>query len=211
MFLHKSASPADGKAVWRKCQWRGCTHCGPELRERNLGHDLGNMAGQPITRRLVARSAWPRLRAKIKRVGGERVYYPQPGGMLAVYATAGMTGEVVEDLAESLARDYARIPNGASIRRSRAWALNPARGKADRPAAWKQLGTSAVTDRVPAILRDLGLYRDEVDEAAVPLEAWEVHNFTVPPLQTSAFDRFAYAVGLDASSARKRRGKARAA
>jgi hypothetical protein len=207
VFLHKTASPADGKAVWRKCQWRGCSHCGPELRERNLGHDLGNMAGRRVTRRVVARSAWSTVRAKIKAAGGQRVYYPQPGGMLAVYATAGMTGEVVEDLAAALAGDYARIPNGASIRRSKAWSLNP---KSGGKRTWKQLGTSAVTDRVPTILGGLGLYRNEVDEVAVPLEAWEVHNFTVPPLQTSAFDRFAFAVGLERSRPGKRRRKAAA-
>jgi hypothetical protein len=196
VLLHKAAAPADGKAVWRKCQWRGCSHCGPELRERNLAHDLGNMAGRPMTRRLVARTVWPAVREKIKRAGGLRVYYPQPGGMLAVYATAGLLGEVVGDHAQALASDYARIPNGQAIRRSREWALDPKPAKGDGPKAWRQLGTSPVTDQLPAILRDLGLYRGEVDEGAVPLEAWEVHNFTVPPLLTREFDRFAYAVGL---------------
>jgi len=154
------------------------------------------MAGRRMVRRVIARAAWPAVREKIKRAGGQRFYYPQRGGMLAVYATAGLVGEVVGDQAQALASDYARIPNGKAIRRSREWALNPKPAKGDRSKAWKQLGTSPVTDRVPAILRDLGLYRGEVDEGAVPLEAWEVHNFTVPPLYTSEFDRFTEAVGL---------------
>lgn len=208
MLLQKAAAPADGKAVWRKCQWRGCSHCGPELRERNLAHDLGNMAGRQMTRRLISRAVWPAVREKIKRAEGLRFYYPQPGGMLAVYATAGMTGEVVTDHAEALASDYARIPNGAAIRRSKQWTLNPKGGKGDRPKAWKSLGTSPVTDRLPEILEDLGLYRGEVDEGAVPLEAWEVHNLTVPPLHTSAFARLVDAIGLERSGKRRRKAVA---
>jgi hypothetical protein len=210
VFLHKANAPADGKAVWRKCQWRGCSHCGPDLRERNLAHDLANMAGRRMTRRVVARAVWPAVREKVKRAGGLRVYYPQPDGMLAVYATAGLVGEVMGDHAETLASDYGRIPNGAAIRRSREWALNPKPAGSGKGGSWKQLGTSAVTDRVPAILRQLGLYRGEVDEAAVPLEAWEVHNFTVPPLQTSAFDRFKYAVGLHQERPSRQRQRASA-
>jgi hypothetical protein len=194
VFLASTRQPADGKSVWRKCQWRGCSHCGPELRERNLTHDIGNMAGQQMTRRVVAAKVWPAVREKIKRAGGLRVYYPQPGGMLAVYATAGLVGEVVADHAQALASDYRRIPNGKAIRRSREWALNPKASTGSK--TWRQLGTSAVTDRVPWILRDLGLYRGEVDEGAVPLEAWEVHNFTVPPRHTSEFARFVDAFDL---------------
>jgi hypothetical protein len=186
----------DGKAVWAKCQARGCPDCGPEIRERNLAHDLANMVDRQMIRRVVARSAWPALRAKIKRAGGLRVTYPQPGGMLAVYATAGsMTGTVVMDAPAQLAADYEGIPRGESIRRSGEWALNP-KVKRLGPPRWRSLGTSTVTDRIPLILHGLGLYRGEVDEGAVPLEAWEVHNFTVPERDTSAFDRFAFAVGL---------------
>jgi hypothetical protein len=128
--------------------------------------------------------------------------------MLAVSATAGsMTGTVVMDAPAQLAADYEGIPRGEGIRRSKEWALNP-KVKAAGPPSWVSLGTSPVTDRVPAILRDLGLYRGEVDEGAVPLDAWEVHNFTVPELDSSAFDRFAFAVGLDASSRKRRRAAA---
>jgi hypothetical protein len=145
---------------------------------------------------VVTRAAWPALRAKIKRAGGLRVTYPQPNGMLAVYATSGsMTGTVVMDAPQQLADDYEAIPRGESIRRSDEWALNP-KVKRLGPPRWRSLGTSSVPDRVPVILRQLGLYRGEVDEGAVPLEAWEVHNFTVPERDTSAFDRFAFAVGL---------------
>jgi hypothetical protein len=192
--------------VWQKCQARGCPDCGPEIRERNLAHDLANMADRQMIRRVVARSAWPALRARIKRAGGLRVVYPQPGGMLAVYATAGsMTGTVVMDAPAQLASDYEAIPRGESIRRSKAWAMNPQVKGSPGASAWASLGTSPVTERVPEILRGLGLYRGEVDEGAVPLEAWEVHNFTVPDRDTRAFDRFAYAVGLDQAPARKRR------
>jgi hypothetical protein len=109
-FLQDTRRPADGKAVWYKCQARGCPDCGPEIRERNLAHDLANMANRQMIRRVVARSAWRAVLAKIKRAEGLRVVYPQPDGMLAVYATAGLTGTVVMDAPQQLADDYERIP-----------------------------------------------------------------------------------------------------
>jgi hypothetical protein len=203
-FLAQASNPTRGRAVWRKCQARNCGHCGPELRERNLGHDLANLAGHRVVRRLIDRSAWPAVRAKVKRAGGLRVTYPQPGGMLALYATAGVTGAVVDDLAATLASDYARIPDGARICRSREWALRPAR-KADRPVGWRSLGTSAVPERVPLVLQDLGLYRSEVAADLLSAHAWEAHDFTVPAPDSAAFQRFAYAVGLHRTHRAKRR------
>jgi hypothetical protein len=51
------------------------------------------------------------------------VAYPQLEDRLAVYATAGLLGAVVEDLAVALAADYDRLPSGAPISRSPGWAL----------------------------------------------------------------------------------------
>jgi hypothetical protein len=178
------------------------------LRERNLGHDLANLAGHRVVRRVLAGSAWPAARAKVKRAKGLRVTYPQPGGMLAVYATAGLTGAVVDDLAAALASDYARIPDGARICRSKEWALRPAHGKADRPVGWRSLGTSAVPDRVPLVLQDLGLYRGEVAADLLSSHAWEAHDFAVPPRGSDAWQRFEYAVGLHRSHPAKRRRRA---
>jgi hypothetical protein len=206
-FLQQMAKPDKGRAVWQKCGARECAHCGPELRERDLGHDVANMAGRRMTRRVVAKAAWAAVRAKIKRAGGLRVAYPQPGGMVAVYATAGLTGAVVEDHAASLAADYGRIPAGQRIGRSRAWALRAAGGK-DRPAAWRSLGKSRIPAQVPDILRRLGLYRDEVNPEGLSAQAWEAHDFTVPEQDSPAFDRFAYEVGLHRSHRGRRRREA---
>jgi hypothetical protein len=199
-FLQQANDPAKGRAVWQKCQARHCAHCGPELRERNLAHDLANLATHQVVRRVLARSAWPAVRAKIKRAEGLRITYPQPGGMLAVYATAGLTGAVVDDLATALASDYARIPDGARICRSRGWALQPARGK-DRPVGWRSLGTSRIPERVPQVLQDLGLYRGEVAADLLSSHAWEAHNFTVPARGSAAYQQFEYAVALHHSTA----------
>jgi hypothetical protein len=194
--------------VWQRCQARTCPQCGPELQERNLGHDLRMMAGHQMTRKVVARAAWAAVRAKVKRAGGQRITYPQPGGMLAVYATAGLTGAVVTDQAASAAADYARIPEGERISRSKDWALTSARGKADRPVAWKSAGKSGIPERVPAILRDQGLYRSQVAADLLSRHAWEAHNFTMPPEGSTAYERFAYAVGLHWSHHGNRRTEA---
>jgi hypothetical protein len=207
-FLAQTSNPTRGRAVWQRCQARNCDHCGPELRERNLGHDLANLTGHRVVRRLLDRSAWPAARAKIKRADGLRVTYPQPGGMLAVYATAGLTGAVVDDLAAALASDYARLPDGARICRSRAWALRPARGSADRPVGWRSLGTSAAPERTPLVLQHLGLYRGQVAPNLLSAHVWEAHDFTVPAPDSAAFQRFAYAVGLHRSHRAKRRPRA---
>jgi hypothetical protein len=203
-FLQQLAKPTNGRAVWQKCGARECGHCGPELRERDLGHDLANMAGQAMTRRVVAKAAWAAVRAKIKRADGLQVHYPQPGALVAVYATAGLTGAVVEDHAASLAADYSRIPAGQRIGRSRAWALRAGGGK-DRPPAWRSLGKSKIPAQVPDILRRLGLYRSEVEPDALSAQAWEAHNFAVPEVGSVSFDRFAYEVGLHRSHRGKRR------
>jgi hypothetical protein len=165
------------------------------------------MAGHRMVRRVVAKTAWAAVRAKIKRADGLQVHYPQPGGMLAVYATAGLTGAVVEDHAEALADDYSRIPAGQRIGRSRAWALRAGGGK-DRPPAWRSLGKSKIPAQVPDILRRLGLYRDEVAPEALSAQAWEAHNFTIPEVGSAGFDRFAYEVGLHRSHRGKRRREA---
>jgi hypothetical protein len=204
-FLQQASNPTRGRAVWRKCEARSCGCCGPVLRERNLGHDLANLTGHTVVRRVLARSAWRAALAKIKRAEGLRVTYPQPGGMLAVYATAGLTGAVVDDLAESLASDYGRIPDGARICRSREWALRPAHGKADRPVGWRSLGTSAVPERVPLVLQDLGLYRGEVAAELLSSHAWEAHDFAVPAPDSNTWQRFTYAVGLRCTHRAKRR------
>jgi hypothetical protein len=113
--------------------------------------------------------------------------------MLAVYAHGGMTGALVTSLTDELASDYAGIGPNQRIRRPREWALHKQAGGARGTPAWKPLGASTVTDRAPKVLRGLGLYRGEVDEVAVPPNAWEVHNFTVPEgqayrLLVAAFD-----------------------
>jgi hypothetical protein len=123
--------------------------------------------------------AWVAMRARLKRAESGWVAYPQMDGTLTVYAHAGMTGALVTCLTDELASDYAGLPPNARIRRPREWALHKqAAGGGER--TWKLLGASTVTDRAPDILRGLGLYRGEVDEAAVPANAWEVHDFTVP-------------------------------
>jgi hypothetical protein len=172
--------------VWQKCEARGCLHCGPAKREQDLAHDVAKLAGQPVLRRVIDPKAWSAVRAKIKRAGSGWVAYPQRDGSLVVYAHAGITGALVSCLPDELASDYAGLPVGARIRRPREWALHTGTGKGGE-RTWKRLFTSTVTDRVPDVLRRLGLYRGEVDEAAVPLHAWEVHNFTVPPLESQAY------------------------
>jgi hypothetical protein len=170
--------------VWQKCEARSCLHCGPELRERDLAHDLGHLTkdGRPVLRRVIANedATWNRLRAKIKRAGSGWVAYPQRDGTLVVYAHAGMTGALVTEPTDELASDYEGIPPNERIRRPREWALHTKSAGAAGTPSWKLLGATTKTDRVPDILRRLGLYRGEVDEGAVPLNAWEVHNFEVP-------------------------------
>lgn len=207
-FIYARTDPSQGRAVWQKCARRICPHCGPRLRQRDLDHDLGKMAGHTMVRKVIAEKAWVSVRAKIKRAGGLRVAYPQPGGMVAVYATAGLVGVVPADLGEAVATDYDRMPEGSRIRRCRPWALNPGRGKADRPGGWGSLGMSSLPpETVPDVLRDQGLYRGEVERARLSPEAWEAHDFMVPELETSAFNRFAYAVGLHQPEPIRRRRK----
>jgi hypothetical protein len=111
-------------STWRACLGRGCPACGPVVRAVNLAHDEVNLGGGgQVTRRLVPRAAWPEIRGGIRAAGGRRVAYPQPGDRLAVYATAGMVGAVVEDLGGALAADYDRLPARAPISRSPGWAL----------------------------------------------------------------------------------------
>jgi hypothetical protein len=75
----RSVPEACPRGVWRGSQWRaclgrGCPACGPVVRQRNLTHDRGNLAGAPqVTRRLVSRGAWPEARAGIRAAGGRRV------------------------------------------------------------------------------------------------------------------------------------------
>jgi hypothetical protein len=214
MLLQSGKRPADGKAVWQRCEARGCEHCGPPLAEANLAHDIGNLvaAGRPVLARVVKNdpATWKRLVAKIKRASSGWVAYPQPDGSLLVYANAGMTGALVGDVAGHLGRAYGRIPEGARIRRPRAWALHKGAPKAEAKS-WKLLGSSAVTDRVPDVLQRLGLYRGEADEAAVPLNAWEVHNFEVPALESLAFRQLEQALGLERGCARPGRRRRPAA
>jgi hypothetical protein len=123
--------------------------------------------------------AWEALRARLKRAESGWVVYPQMDGTLTVYFHAGTAGALVTCLTDELASDYAGLPANERIRRPRRWALHKqASGGGER--TWKLLGASTKTHRAPDILRSLGLYRGEADEAAVPLNAWEVHDFTVP-------------------------------
>ena len=221
----KTADPSKGKAVWQKCEARGCPYCGPALRERDLAHDIANLSksGRPVVRRVIDvwdEATWKRLRAKIKRaaaaegVEGGWTAYPRHGRELVVYAVVGMTGALVGDLADELSSDYEGIPAGEQIRRPRCWALHrKVVGRGDGEKAWKLVGASTVTHRTPDVLRRLGLYRDQVDEAAVPAAAWEVHNFTLPPLESRAFRQLEQAFDLerDVPRPRKRpRGRAKA-
>jgi hypothetical protein len=157
------------------------------------------------------KDVWKGLRAKIKRAGSGWVAYPQRDGTLAVYAHAGMTGALVTSLTDELAGDYAGIGPGERIRRPREWALHTKGGGAAGTPAWKPLGASTVTHRVPDVLRKLDLYRGEVDEAAVPLNAWEVHNFRVPELGSQAFRLLEQAFDLEVGRARPARRRKPAA
>jgi hypothetical protein len=208
--------------VWQKCEARGCAYCGPGIREHNLAHDLANLvaSGRPVVRRVVDDfdpATWRRLRAKVKRaadregVEGGWVAYPQHDRTLVVFAVVGMTGALVTSLTDELADAYAGLPAGAAIRRPRCWALHPkvSGGRGGEPA-WRLVGASTVTDRTPDVLKRLGLYRDQVDEGAIPTTAWEVHNFTMPAAESRAYRLLEQAFGLEEGKAKpsKRRGKA---
>lgn len=224
LLLQSTKRPTDGKAVWQKCDARDCPDCGPAKQERNLAHDLVNLSksGRPVVRRVVDDfdpATWKRLRAKIKRaaavagVEGGWVAYPTRDRMLVVFAVVGMVGELVTNLADELADAYAGLPAGEKIRRPHCWALNrkPA-GKGDAEKSFRTLGASTVTHRTPEVLKRLRLYRDQVDEVAVPTDAWEAHNFTVPPLESLAYRALVEAFDLEEGKGKpsKRRGRAAA-
>jgi hypothetical protein len=226
VLLQSTKRPDAGKAVWQKCEARGCPDCGPALRERDLAHDLANLSksGRPVVRRVVdvfgeaGEATWKRLREKVKRaaaaegVEGGWTAYPQHGRMLVVYAVVGMTGALVGDLADELADDYQGIPAGERIRRPRCWSLNPqASGRGGGEKSYRLLGASTVTDRTPDKLKRLQLYRDQVDDGAIPTTAWEVHNFTVPPLESLAYRALVEAFDLEEGKGKPSRRRGRAA
>jgi hypothetical protein len=222
-LLESTRRPGAGKAVWQRCEARGCDYCGPAKRERDLAHDLANLAasGRPVVRRVVDDfdpATWRRLRAKVKRaadasgVEGGYVAYPQHGRVLVVFAVVGMTGALVTNLTDELADAHAGLPAGAAIRRPRCWALNPqgAGSHGGGEKAWRLVGASTVTDRTPDVLKRLGLYRDQVDEGAIPTTAWEVHNFAMPAAESRAYRLLEQAFGLEEGKAKpsRRRGRA---
>jgi hypothetical protein len=202
--------------VWQKCGRRHtCPYCGPRLRKRDLDHDLGKLREHLVLRKVIAASSWVSARARIKRVaGGLRIAYPQPDGTLAVYvacspeSAAALGGTIVADLDEAVTSDYDRMPEGSRVMRCRQWALAP--GRAGQPSTHRSLGMSnKPPEQTPVILRARGLYRDQVPDRKLSAEVWEAHNFTVPELGTSAFQRFAHAVGLyQPEPVRKRKGRA---
>jgi hypothetical protein len=221
-FLESTRQPAVGKAVWQKCEARGCDYCGPAKRERDLAHDLANLAksGRPVVRRVVDDfdpATWRRLREKVKRaaaaegIEGGWTAYPQHGRMLVVFAVVGMVGELVTSLADELADAYQGIPAGEAIRRPRCWALNPKQAAGAGERSWRLVGASTVTDRTPDVLKRLGLYREQVDEGAIPASAWEVHNFAMPPLHSRAWRLFEQAFDLERGKAKPSRRRGRAA
>jgi hypothetical protein len=200
--IQSRRDPSIGRTIWTKCKRRVvCPHCGPQLRQRDLERDLAVLDGHPVVRALKAQSAWVSVRARIKRAGGTWRAYPQPGGMLAVYATAGMLGEPVAELAGMLAGDYDRMPRRQRIHRKAPDAkpanLEEPAVKPERPDGWRSLGMGGIPpEEVPGILRKRGVWTGQVPADRVPASAWEVHQFTCPPTDSREFVRLAFELAL---------------
>jgi hypothetical protein len=163
-FLYARRDPSRGRAVWQRCEKRTCPWCGPRIRERDLAHDLAMMGEHTMVRRVVAESAWASVRARIKRAGGLRIAVKVPEG-IAVYATAGLTGSVVTDLAASWAADYDRRLDGSRIMRCQEWARVSTKSAKNPEGGW---GSHGMASKPPA----------EVPTCSAPLASTETRYRT---------------------------------
>ena len=205
LLLEDTQQPDSLVGARPPCKRKRCPDCGPVENAKRLRHFLALMDGHQMRRRRIEPAARRATLAKLRRAGHCWVPIPSPDGMLVLWATGGR-GELVTDVAATLAADLAAAPAGRPIVPSRGWSRQPVASRGQ--GRFKLVGQAAAPmPQVVQAFKDADAYRGQVATEALPAEWVEAHLFTRPADELT-WQRIKHRIGLHWPEHRQRRRKA---